>query len=716
MISATEFERRAPADGAGWAQTFFSAHPSAGLVLDMPALSVLAANAAAAALYGYRAAEELRGLSYFDLAGDCQPVWSGQAAHRRRDGSALRVEVESAVTGEGGAQVRLVCVRPRDGDGVEPRWRILEMVARYAPLEAVLDRIAETIELRHPDLIAAAMLVRDGKLYQVAGGRVPPDLQDALDGLPIEASGRVAAAPCWDSPATAVDIERAPAWLPWRELAIGCGLRCCWVEPVVSGAGEALGALAVYRDAVRPLDRSQRNLLQGLAHVAAIAIEQRNLTADLDYQAHHDPVTGLPNRRLFDDRLRRALALPGRAESQVGLLHIHLDRFKATTDLLGGKVGDLLLEQVARRIEALLRTTDTLSLVNVHDFAVILPGIGSPADAHVAAARIRSTLSAPFIVMLHELSVSASIGVAVYPVHGTAPAALVLNAETAAEAARRNGQRGIQVFEPEMNTRTRQRLLIESGLGRAVARGELQLMYQPQIEVRTSRMVAAEGLLRWKHPEIGTVSPGAFIPVAEETGLIVPIGRWAMIESCRQAAQWAARGGPAPRMAINVSGVQFCRDDFCETVSAALRETGLPASSLEIELTESALVRDFDRIAARMQALRVLGISIALDDFGTGYSWLSYLQSLPVDTIKVDRSFIAQITDASDCPALTASIVSMARALGKKVVAEGVETAAQEAALVAMGCDVLQGFRFGYPVDAATFERYWLVSESGARR
>jgi diguanylate cyclase len=419
-------------------------------------------------------------------------------------------------------------------------------------------------------------------------------------------------------------------------------------------------------------------------------------------------VTGLPNRGLFDDRLRQAIALADRVNCQVGLLHLHLDRFKPTTDLLGRSVGDLLLEQVARRIEPVLRATDTLSLANLHDFAVILPGIGSAADAHQAAERIRSALAAPFTVMLHELAVSASMGVTVYPVHGASPAALASNAETAAQAACRNGRNCIQTFEPEMTARTQQRLLIESGLGRAVARGQLQVMYQPQIEVRTNRMVAAEALLRWKHPEIGTVSPGAFIPVAEETGLIVPIGRWTMTESCRQAALWAARGESAPRMAINVSGVQFCRDDFFETVSAALRETGLAPSALEIELTESALVRDFDRIGVRMQALRALGISIALDDFGTGYSWLSYLQSLPVDTIKVDRSFIAQITDPLDCPALTASIISMARALGKKVVAEGVETAAQEAALVAMGCDVLQGFRFGYPVDAATFERYWL--------
>jgi diguanylate cyclase (GGDEF)-like protein len=451
-------------------------------------------------------------------------------------------------------------------------------------------------------------------------------------------------------------------------------------------------------------------MLQGLAHLAAIAIEQRNLTADLDYQAHHDPVTRLPNRALFEDRLRFAIAFSDRTDSSVGVLHVHLDRFQSITALLGRTVGDLVLEQVARRLESALRTTDTLTLAARHDFAVLLPGIDSVGDAEAVACRIHRLLAAPFVVGGHELEIAASIGIAVYPTHGASGVTLVLNAETAAQVARRNGPSAIQCFGPEMHAMNQQRLLIESALGRAVAHGELHLMFQPQVEAETRQVVGAEALLRWKHPTIGMVSPSAFIPVAEETGQILAIGRWTISAACRQAAQWATGEKVPLRIAVNVSGVQFRRDDFVPAVATILRETGLAPSSLEVELSEGALSQDIGRIAIVMEALRALGVSIAIDNFGTGYSWLSYLQQLPVDTIKISQSFVAQIANPYDCPAFIASIISMARSMGKKVVAEGVETAAQEVALIGMGCDILQGYRFGYPVKAATFHATWLSS------
>ncbi|MCC6314533.1 MAG: EAL domain-containing protein [Thermomicrobiales bacterium] len=698
------------AEASGGAGQWFEASPWAGLALDGDTLRVLAANPAAARLYG-RTPEQLCQMNWAELSGDAAPVWEGRAVHRREDGSAFEVEVATGAACADGRALRVVQLKPPacDMEGTLAA-EVVEMLAGRQAVEPILFRIAELFDRRFPALASAALLLADGRLVHAAAPRLGVPLRHSLDGLPIEeapGSGEPAS-PYWGESANTADIAADPRWSRWRALALDGGLRGCWSEPMVSGAGEILGVFSVFLARVRPLDRAERRAVRAAAHMAGLAVEHRNLTGELTYQAFHDPVTGLPNRILFEERLRQALARPGHEGRGLAILYIHLDRISVVADLLGRQVSDLLLDQAARRLEPALRGGDTLGRVREHDFAALLPGVGSPAAADASGERVRQSLAAPFAVLGHELTVTASVGAAVYPVHGTEAAALLLNAETASRAAQRTGRNRVQSFQPEMSARTRQRLLIESTLGRAAERGELNLLYQPQFDGAGGRLCGAEALLRWNHPEIGLSSPAAFIPVAEETGLIVEIGRWALVEACRQAARWAAGSERPIRVAVNVSPVQFDRDGFVESVAEALRETGLDPALLEIELTEGALAGDIDRAALTLGRLAELGAGTALDDFGTGYSSLSYLQRLPVGVIKMDRAFTQQIVSESDRPPLASGIVTLAHALGRRVVAEGIETEAQRAAVCAMGVDVLQGFLFGPPSDVGTFASRWL--------
>jgi diguanylate cyclase (GGDEF)-like protein len=694
---------------SGLAGPFFDACPLPGLVLDAEELRILAANPAALRLYGYSLNEILR-MTYGDLSGDMPPEWQGRVRHHRKDGSSFALEATAAVHDLPGAPLRVVILRPcACDDEQELRTGVMEMLAGNQPLESVLAHINELLERRFPELRAAVLLLTGDRLHHVAGGAISADLRQALDGLPIgrpDSSGRPAS-PYWGEPDAEVEIANDPRWERWRDLAAALGLHRCCCRPMVSGAGEILGVYAVYLSRQRPLECHERQKIRAAAHLAEVAVEQRNMVRELTYQAYHDAVTRLPNRALFDDRLQQAWLRASRESAPIGFLHIHADRMGVVTDLLGRNVCDLVLEQVARRMESVLGPAGALGRIREQDFAAILPGTASE-EAAVAAERVRLALLPPLFVMGHELSVTASIGIAVYPGDGADPASLALNAGAAAEAARRNGRNCVCAFHPELSPRGRQRLVIESELGRAIGKGELHLLYQPQFAA-SGRLVGAEALLRWKHPEIGMVSPAAFIPVAEESGLIVRLGRWVMVEACRQAARWAGAPAGPVRVAVNASSVQFRRDGFVEMVAEVLRETKLDPSLLEIELTESALAEDLGRIAETMDALLSLGVKLALDDFGTGYSSLSQLQRLPVHTVKIDRTFTQQIELESDRPPLVCSIVALARALGKTVVAEGVETDDQRAAIGAMGCEVLQGFRLGRPADAKTFAANWLA-------
>jgi diguanylate cyclase (GGDEF)-like protein len=431
----------------------------------------------------------------------------------------------------------------------------------------------------------------------------------------------------------------------------------------------------------------------------------RATTLAITHSAEHDFLTGLPNRLLLQDRVGQAIALAQRRGNKVAVLFLDLDGFKRINDSLGHPVGDKLLQSIAKRLVACVRGADTVSRQGGDEFVALLSEVQRPEDAAVLARKMLETVAQAHTIDQHELHVTTSIGVSIYPEDGLDAATLIKNADTAMYEGKENGRHIYKFFTPAMNLRATERQIIEEGLRRALERREFVLYYQPKINLTTGAITGAEALLRWTHPTRGEVPPAEFIPVAEDCGLILPIGNWVLREACEQAQAWADAGLPATTMAVNVSVMEFRDANFLEGVFAVLRETGLDPRVLELELTESVLMTRVDSAAAILQTLREQGVQVAIDDFGAGYSSLSYLLKFPVDAIKIDQSFVRQIGIAGgDAPIVTA-LIGMARSLGLRVVAEGVETAEELAFLRADQCDEAQGYYFSRPVPADQFAR-----------
>ena len=588
-------------------------------------------------------------------------------------------------------------------------WKILELFARNAGLQEVLSEAMLLIEERESIRICAIMALRDGRLHAMASAGIPQALLDQFEGAEVvgDHGPRDATSAYWAAPAGFIDFAAVPGWEAWRPAAEAAGVRGLRAEPILSAAGELLGEVVGFAEAGVPAEDVGPEVLRLAARIAGMAMEQDHLIADLFYHAHHDSVTLLPNRFLLDEKLQQAMAAADRTGSGVVLLHVNLDRFQTVNNLLGRGIGDLLLHQAARRMESGLAAEDTLARTAGDEFSAVLPGVKNLDRALRAAERLRARLAAPFAVGGHELTVTASIGCALYPEHAGDALGLERSAGAALYRAKQAGRNCVRGFVPGEEGCAQQKAQLESAMSQALTRDEFRLVYQPQIALGSMTLCGAEALLRWRHPVIGLVSPSAFIPIAEETGLIVPIGRWVLREGCREAAAWRLLGFRG-RIAINVSPVQFGQDDFVALVKATLEETGAPPEAVELELTESALAGDVRQVAEKMGELKGLGLSFAVDDFGTGYSSLSHLQELPVDIIKIDISFIRKIEAAEDRSPVIETIVAMAHALGKTLVAEGVETLAQEAYLAALGCDAVQGFLHGRPAASGEFRAKWL--------
>jgi diguanylate cyclase (GGDEF)-like protein/PAS domain S-box-containing protein len=414
--------------------------------------------------------------------------------------------------------------------------------------------------------------------------------------------------------------------------------------------------------------------------------------------ADHDPLTGLPNRRLLEDRLTQALALSYRNRKQTAVMFVDLDRFKTINDSLGHAVGDLLLREVALRLVNQLRIGDTICRIGGDEFVVVLPEIKRASDAAQVAQKVIEELSRPIPADERELTVTPSIGIAVFPDDGRDAETLIRNSDAAMYHAKQMGRANYQFFTAEMNQAASRRIALESDLRRALGKDELRVHYQPVVDARSGRVSGHEALVRWQHPERGLVQPAEFIQLAEETGMILRLGEWVLREACRWATFIGAERGL--KIAVNLSPRQFNDPKLVQVVAAALRETGLPARLLELEITESTAMQHTDVALGTLQKLKQLGVSVAIDDFGTGYSSLSYLKRFPVDKLKVDRSFTAEVPADEDQCAIVSAIVALAHALDIEVVGEGVETEAQREFLRGCGCDYLQGYLVGAPLDA----------------
>jgi diguanylate cyclase (GGDEF)-like protein/PAS domain S-box-containing protein len=455
------------------------------------------------------------------------------------------------------------------------------------------------------------------------------------------------------------------------------------VAPIHNREGRATGAVIVFRD------------------VSAA----QAMTLQMTHSAQHDFLTGLPNRMLLNDRVSHAIALAPRHKKKVALLFLDLDGFKHINDSLGHPTGDKLLQSIAKRLVSCVRGSDAVSRQGGDEFVVLLSEMEQAEDAAITARRMLQAVAEAHSIDQHELHVTTSIGVSVFPDDGLDAETLIKNADTAMYQAKENGRQSYQFFKPAMNVRAVERQSIEESLRRALERQEFALHYQPKINLKTGEITGAEALIRWTHPTRGLVSPGQFIPVAEDCGLILPIGNWVLREACQQARAWVDAGLPLATMAVNISAIQFRDENFLEGVFATLRETGLDPKSLELELTESVLMKHAESTESILKTLRARGVQVAVDDFGTGYSSLSYLRKFPIDALKIDQSFVRQITTAPDETTIVTAVISMGRSLKLRVVAEGVETKEELAFLQAHQCDEAQGYYFSRPVLPQVFAK-----------
>jgi diguanylate cyclase (GGDEF)-like protein len=438
---------------------------------------------------------------------------------------------------------------------------------------------------------------------------------------------------------------------------------------------------------------------------ARMAKSLQKANAELKHMVLHDSLTQLPNRLLLEDRIGQAIEACRRSDSRCAVLFVDLDRFKTVNDSLGHFYGDELLRAVADRLRGAMRSEDTVSRLGGDEFVVLLRHVPEPADVALVARKLVETVSAPVLVHGHELCVTPSIGFSLFPDHGASAQALITTADAAMYHVKRSGRHGARMFSADMSTFFPDRLALENDLRKALDRRELELHYQPKFDVQSGGITGMEALVRWRHPERGLVMPGDFVPLAEETGLIISLGQWVLREACRQNRAWQDAGLEPLRVAVNISGVQLRHDDLADSVALALRETRLEARFLEIEITESVVMQNASTALLMLDRLSAMGVHLAVDDFGTGYSSLSYLKRFPLNTLKIDASFIRDLSSDKNDAVIVQAIIALAHSLRLEVVAEGVEHDAQLGFLRSFGSDQYQGYLHSKPLPAAEFER-----------
>ncbi|MHB1074401.1 putative bifunctional diguanylate cyclase/phosphodiesterase [Thiobacillus sp.] len=453
-------------------------------------------------------------------------------------------------------------------------------------------------------------------------------------------------------------------------------------------------------DQMARLQQANANLIVATIEARKLAEQVQAAKTELDHLAHHDVLTGLPNRILLHDRLAQAIALARRSGKPLAVLFMDLDRFKHINDSLGHGVGDQLLQSVGQRLLACVRQSDTISRQGGDEFVALMPDIDHAEDAALAAQKMLAATALPHRIEQHDLHIGVSIGISIYPDDGPDAETLIKHADTAMFHAKDKGRNTYAFFEQKMTARAIARQSIEASLRLALERQEFVLHYQPKINLHSGTIVGIEALVRWQHPHHGLLEPDQFVSIAEDSGLILPIGRWVLREACRQAQAWQDADLPPITIAVNTSALEFRAKDFLVNLRGILEETRLQPRYLELELTESVLMRDASATDSVLHALSALGIQLAVDDFGTGYSSLSYLRQFPINTLKIDRSFVNNMTRNANDASLVSAVISMGKSLKQRVIAEGVETAEQVAFLLGQHCDEGQGFFFGHPMVA----------------
>ncbi len=564
----------------------------------------------------------------------------------------------------------------------EQRATILEMVSKHAPLSRTLTEIAELAPRSSAHSGAAIWAGAGSKLNFQVAANLPMELREMLQHLlpGTEESSE---------PASALEAHRA-------DLRRQVGLPVSESRVLHDAGGQPIGMLQVFA----PDENSgvPTAVLDQMAQLAAVGIDNTLLYERLAFQAQHDTLTGLPNRLLFQDRVQQALQLARRQRKKAALLWIDLDRYKQINDTLGHRVGDDVLCEVGRRLKSCLRGSDLVARVGGDEFTVLAYDIDGAADAEQLCRKLLTAVSQHMVLEQHSFAITASIGFSVFPEHGEDPTVLMRHADLAMYIAKRDGGNTQHLFSPALGHSMQRRRQLEKELTLALERNELTLHYQPLMD-QQGRLAGLEALIRWTNVTLGPVPPVDFIPLAEEIGLIQSIGEWVIRTACLAGARWLKAGFDVPNIAVNVSAVQFVAKDFAPTIERVLKVTEFPAARLVIEITETALMNNLEQTLEQMASLRDLGVRFAIDDFGTGYSSLSQLRNLPVDCLKIDRSFIKDLEAAGrGSSTLVSGIIGLAHSLQLEVVAEGIETDEQLTLLRAMGCDINQGFLLYKPM------------------
>ena len=578
---------------------------------------------------------------------------------------------------------------------------MLEAMASGVPLKGIMETLCRRVEAMAPSVICSVLSVdRDLQLRHIASPSIPKHYSNAIDGLLIgPKTGSCGTAAFRGEPVEVTDIASDPLWEDYKHLALALGLRACWSTPIKGADGRVIGAFAFYYPRPRGPNLLERQVVDMCVNLCTIAMEHEETRSRAYEQAYVDPLTHLANRARLQQRVSETMTILAETGQRISVQYIGLDRFQAVNEVLGYAQGDELLRVIAARLQGLVKDSDAVARISGDEFAVIKIGDFSDEDVATRARQIIDLIGEPYLACGQRLDLSASVGVAIGPDDGNTADELIQDAALAMRRVKELGRGTYMFYEKELNARMQARRRAETELREAVAGGQFELYFQPVIDLSVFEITGAEALIRWHHPERGMVSPAEFIPLAEKFGLIDQLGAWVIREACLTAATWPGDTS----VAVNLSPVQFANPGLVRTVADALAESGLDPTRLELEITESVLLHDSAVNIAVLDELSDLGVSIALDDFGTGYSSLSYLRRFSFDRIKIDHSFVRDITHNEGSLKIVRAIVMLAHSLGLAVTAEGVETDDQLAAVRGEGCDAVQGHYTGSPVPLASF-------------
>ena len=582
--------------------------------------------------------------------------------------------------------------------------RVLEAMVRESPLSEVLELICHEVERISPEITSSILGVSEqGTLQALVGPSLPPDYSRQLDGVPIGPSAGSCGTAAWRNETVRVDdIATDPLWAEHKHRILPLGFVACWSTPIRNSQGRVVGTFAFYFNSprVQAAELFHQLMVDACVHLCALALEREHTRQRIRQLAFYDGLTGLPNRSLLQAKADQAIATATRSKEKLAVLFIDLDRFKQVNDSLGHPAGDELLRQIAGKLRQDLRASDIAGRLSGDEFVVVLPQSDVTQTTDMVE-RLLELLGAPVTVAGVALAASASVGIAMFPDDGRDMETLLHRADMAMYQAKSSGRGCFSFFSSEMNQLAQERLALETALRQAIQTRQLHLHYQPQVDMETGKLYGVEALARWTHPELGEISPVRFIPLAEECGLVADLGHWALREACGQLSAWRAQGLAVPAVSVNLSTSSFHNLDLPRMIADMLEVNALQPQDLTLELTESVLLDTNPSTMKTIADVHAKGIRLSMDDFGTGYSSLSYLRRLPVSELKLDRSFVADLENDEAAQALSAAILGIGKSLHLTVVAEGIETPAQNQLLREQGYAVAQGFLFARPLSPA---------------